>query len=238
MATAPVDAAADLPTGWRLLPCGERAVLLELPDPTTRRRVDSLLRRRPLAGALEHVPAACTVLVTVNDPRELRPVVGRLRRLALEVAALADGPSSGSGRDSDDSEAGGPELEVPVVYDGEDLDDVARHLGCSTREVVARHTGQVWRVEFAGFAPGFGYLVGEAGDLEVPRRGSPRTRVPTGAVALAGPWTGVYPRPSPGGWQLIGRTALPMWDAERDPPALLVPGRAVRFVTAPAEVSR
>jgi len=117
-----------------------------------------------------------------------------------------------------------------VRYDGPDLDDVATHLGITRSEVVARHTGQVWTVEFAGFAPGFAYLTGSEGDLEVPRRHSPRTRIPAGSVGLAGPYSGVYPRPSPGGWQLIGRTDVTLWDAERDPPALLTPGRRVRFV--------
>lgn len=203
----------------RLLPCGDRAVLVELADAAARRAFDAALRATPLPGVLEHVPAARTVLVTVASPSNLPDVVARLRR----VRPVADLPDPDTGHTD-------PLLEIPVRYDGADLDEVARHLGCSAREVVARHTGQAWRVEFAGFAPGFGYLLGDEGGLEVPRRETPRTRIPPGAVGLAGPWSGVYPRASPGGWQILGRTDLPMWDDAREPPALLTPGRVVHFV--------
>ena len=116
-------------------------------------------------------------------------------------------------------------------YDGPDLSDVARHTGLSEEEVVEAHTGTPWRVAFGGFAPGFGYLAGGDERLRVPRRDSARTAVPAGAVALADRFSGVYPRESPGGWQLIGTTDLPMWDLDRDPPALLRPGVPVRFVS-------
>ena len=117
-----------------------------------------------------------------------------------------------------------------MVYDGEDLGDVARLTGLTTREVVGAHTGQTWTVAFAGFAPGFGYLAGADARLTVPRLSVPRTSVPAGAVALAGEFGGVYPRASPGGWQLIGRTDHEMWCPDRDPPAVLTPGVRVRFV--------
>jgi KipI family sensor histidine kinase inhibitor len=126
--------------------------------------------------------------------------------------------------------AGGEPVEVPVTYDGEDLADVATALGCDVAEVVRRHTAEQWTVAFCGFAPGFGYLSGASGAWDVPRRPSPRTRVPAGSVALAGEFSGVYPRESPGGWQLIGRTELAVFDLQRDPPALLLPGTPVRFV--------
>ncbi|GAB3580531.1 hypothetical protein GCM10027579_07350 [Calidifontibacter terrae] len=116
-----------------------------------------------------------------------------------------------------------------MVYDGADLDEVATLLGITSQEVIARHTGQVWTVEFAGFAPGFGYLIGSEGNLVVPRRATPRTRIPAGAVGLADQFSGVYPKASPGGWQLLGRTDLAMWDVERDEPALLTPGRRIHF---------
>lgn len=164
---------------------------------------------------LEHVPAAATVLVTVASAADLASVVAGLRALELDDAA----------GEEDDQEP----LVIEVRYDGPDLDGVARHLGISAQEVVTRHTEQVWAVEFSGFAPGFGYLIGAAGGLEVPRRESPRTRIPAGSVGLAGPYSGVYPRPSPGGWQLIGQTDVVLWDVERDPPALLTPGRRVLF---------
>ncbi|HOF63500.1 MAG TPA: carboxyltransferase domain-containing protein, partial [Dermatophilaceae bacterium] len=126
------------------------------------------------------------------------------------------------------SEAG--HVEISVRYDGPDLLDVARHTGLSPREVVAAHTGMPWRVGFGGFAPGFAYLVGGDPRLTVPRRSSPRTSVPAGAVALAGDFSGIYPRESPGGWQLIGTTDVVLWDAERTPPALFTPGMVVTFV--------
>jgi KipI family sensor histidine kinase inhibitor len=118
---------------------------------------------------------------------------------------------------------------IDVVYDGADLDEVARLTGLSPDEVVAAHTAAPMRVGFGGFAPGFGYLVGGDERLHVPRRAEPRTRVPVGSVGLAGEFSGVYPRESPGGWQLIGHTDAVLWDVERDPPALLTPGLWVQF---------
>ena len=118
---------------------------------------------------------------------------------------------------------------IDVVYDGADLTEVAGLTGMAAGEVIAAHTGTPWRVGFGGFAPGFAYLVGGDPRLHVPRRAEPRTRVPAGSVALAGEFSGVYPRESPGGWQLIGRTDAVLWDVERPQPALLTPGMWVRF---------
>lgn len=202
----------------RLLPCGDRAILVELPDASARRRLDEILSRTAIPGIVEHVPAARTVLVTVTGPAALVEVSRALRCLDLSAEVVAAA--------SDDQV-----VEIPVRYDGPDLGSVATHLGVSTDEVVARHTEQVWRVEFAGFTPGFGYLLGDRGGLTVPRLTVPRTRVPAGAVALADEWSGVYPRASSGGWQLIGTTDLAMWDAHRQSPALLTPGRLVRFTS-------
>lgn len=197
----------------KLLPCGDRAILIELADADTRRRLDSTLRRTPIAGVLEHVPAATTVLVRAERKD--------LARIARELSALTllEADTDGSLDD----------LVIPVVYDGIDLGDVAALLGISSDEVIARHTDQTWTVEFAGFAPGFGYLIGSDGNLVVPRRAIPRTRIPAGSVGLADQFSGVYPTASPGGWQILGHTDLAMWDADRDEPALLTPGRRVRF---------
>jgi len=204
----------------RLLPCGDLAILVELDDAAHRRRFDSALRRASLRGVVEHVPAARTVLVRVATTSALPGVAARLRAVELP--------------DDDDSRADSEEpLRLEVRYDGPDLVDVAGHLGIEPEEVVTRHTGQLWTVEFSGFAPGFGYLVGDVGGLDISRRDSPRTRIPSGSVGLAGPYTGVYPRPSPGGWQLIGTTEEVMWDATREPPALLAPGRRVAFAAVP-----
>lgn len=197
----------------RILRYGERALLVELADGTERRGFHAALEAARLSGILELVPAARTVLVSLAPDADPASV-------AAELAAV---------RGTDDLPPDAEEpLAVPVRYDGADLDEVARLLDLTPSEVVEWHTGQVWHVEFTGFAPGFGYLRGET-ERTVPRRDTPRTRIPAGAVALAGIHTGIYPRASPGGWQLIGRTDLAVWDAARNPPALLTPGRPVRF---------
>jgi biotin-dependent carboxylase-like uncharacterized protein len=126
----------------------------------------------------------------------------------------------------------GEVVEVPVHYDGDDLEEVAALTGLTPAEVVAAHTGRPWQVGFVGFAPGFAYLVDGDPRLRVPRRSSPRPRVPAGAVGLADEYSGVYPRSSPGGWQLLGHTDVALWDLDRDPPALLRPGLRVRFTDA------
>jgi KipI family sensor histidine kinase inhibitor len=128
--------------------------------------------------------------------------------------------------------ADGPLVEVPVSYDGEDLDDVASLAGISREEVARRHLAGEYVAAFCGFAPGFAYLDGLDPALRVARRDSPRTRVPAGSVAIADRFAAVYPRESPGGWQLLGRTSLSLWDVAADPPARLVPGTRVRFVEA------
>ena len=167
------------------------------------------------------VPAATTVLVVVDEGRGVVRLVGALG--GLRVA-----PGTGT------RSAEAPVVEVPVHYDGPDLGEVAERTGLAVPEVVAAHTGTPWQVAFVGFAPGFGYLVGGDERLRVPRRADPRTAVPAGAVALAGEFSAIYPRSSPGGWQLVGRTDLPVWEVDRDPPALLQPGTVVRFVDAAA----
>lgn len=188
----------------RILPCGDRAVLLDCADADEARRWHAALREH---GA---TLGATTVLLR-GRPVDLRSLVG-----ATEPADL--------------SAVAGREVEVPVVYDGPDLDAVARHCGLEPDEVVRRHVASRWTVAFAGFAPGFAYLSGGDPRLEVPRLERPRPRVEAGSVGLAGRFSGVYPRPSPGGWRLIGRTDAPLWDLDRDDPALLHPGDLVRFV--------
>jgi KipI family sensor histidine kinase inhibitor len=217
-------------------PYGDRALLVEVGESQRVVAYLDALRARVGAGALggveDLVPAAETVLVVV------RPELARSGDLAGLAAALAEVEPVGTDTDTHtdaDARAGTDAdaddvLTLPVRYDGPDLSDVARHTGLSEEEVVVAHTSQTWRVAFGGFAPGFGYLVGEDRRLRVPRRDSARTVVPAGAVGLAGEYSGVYPRESPGGWQIIGSTTEAMWDLERDPPALLRPGARVRFV--------
>ena len=199
----------------RILTASDRALLVEVADVDEAIRGNLAWARIP--GVVELVPAARTVLVRF-DPAFVSAahLAEMLRSWPVPDGAIAS-------RD---------EVEISVRYDGEDLAEVAGLLGVSAEEVVRRHLAAEWRVAFAGFAPGFGYIAGSDPLLDVPRRATPRTRVPAGAVGLAGRFTGVYPRESPGGWQLIGRTEAVLWDVDREPPALLVPGTRVRFVRA------
>jgi KipI family sensor histidine kinase inhibitor len=199
----------------RVLPSGSDALLVELDDlDQVLGLYAALLEERP-AGVIDIVPAARTVLL-VTDPAATD--LAEVERAVLRT------------RPRPDRRAAGEPVEIPVTYDGEDLDEVGSLLGCDADEVVRRHVREAWTVAFCGFAPGFGYLAGASGSWDVARRSSPRTTVPPGSVALAGEFSGVYPRASPGGWQLIGRTELAVFDLQRDPPALLRPGTPVRFV--------
>jgi KipI family sensor histidine kinase inhibitor len=200
----------------RLLRCGADSVLVELGS-----LGEVAAARAVLAGLAGHhglvelVPAARTVLATFSGgvPRGLEE--------ALRAADLSAVPAPA-----------GETVVLPTVYDGPDLELAASTAGLSRDEVVALHTGAEYTVAFTGFAPGFGYLTGLPEPLRQARLASPRTRVPAGAVGVAGEFTGVYPRPSPGGWRLLGRLAggaPPLFDPEREPPALLAPGHRVRF---------
>jgi len=196
----------------RILTASDHALLVEAADLDEAMRLN--LAWRGVHGVVERIPGARTVLVRF-DPLVVSAVDLADALAATEVDA-AHLPATG-------------EVTVPVRYDGEDLDEAASLLGVSGDELVNRHLAADWKVAFSGFAPGFGYVVSTDPLFDVPRRASPRTRVPAGSVALAGQFTGVYPRESPGGWQLIGRTDAQMWDIDRDPPALLSPGTTVRF---------
>lgn len=199
----------------RVLPSGSTALLLELDNLEQVLGLYDALSKEPPHGVVDIVPAARTVLL-VADVR-----VTSLS--ALEVAVRRTAPSDGSRRP-------GKLIEVAVHYDGEDIAIAADLLDCDVPELVRRHTTDEWTVAFCGFAPGFGYLTSQAWPFDVPRRASPRTRVPPGSLALAGEFSGVYPRASPGGWQLIGRVEVEVFDPRRDPAALLQPGMRVRFV--------
>jgi KipI family sensor histidine kinase inhibitor len=194
----------------KLLPCGDRAVLLDCASLDEAQGWFAALH-----DDIDAVLGARTVLLR-GEPSDLRALVDRSEPQDITAASDVE------------------EIEIPVTYDGDDLADVASHTGLSEDEIVAAHTGTPWTVAFGGFAPGFAYLVGGDERLVVPRRDSPRTSVPAGSVGLAGEFSGVYPRSSPGGWQLIGHTDAVMFDVDRDPPALLAPGSRVRFVEAPS----
>lgn len=207
----------------RVLPYGRDALLVDLASleevDAVHRALRGDLEAGSLPGVVEVVPAARTVLVAARDASALDAVRARLDTVDLAAGSLAAG--------SDDEV-----VELPVHYDGEDLELVAADAGIDPAEVVARHTGASYTVAFGGFAPGFAYLAGLPEELQQPRLDSPRPRIPTGAVGVAGEFSGVYPRASPGGWRLIGRLtadAPVLFDPDRDPPALLVAGTRVRF---------
>ncbi|MGK3955263.1 5-oxoprolinase/urea amidolyase family protein [Arthrobacter sp. R4] len=194
-------------------PVGTTAVLAELSGLHDVLALQALLLEEPLPGQVDVLAAAETVMVKADSPAAARRMGSLLLGMDLTVQSHAEGKL----------------VQIDTVYDGEDLAEVARLTGISAHGVIAAHTGQIWTVAFGGFAPGFGYMVGENQVLEVPRRSSPRTAVPAGSVALAGNYSAVYPRKSPGGWQLIGRTAAHMWDLSREQPALAAPGDRVQF---------
>jgi KipI family sensor histidine kinase inhibitor len=199
----------------RALPVGDRALLVEVASGEEAQALHAELLRRRAEGLLtvrEIVPAARTVLLDGLDDRV---------RLASELTA-SEVPAAPRREQT--------VVDIPVRYDGPDLADIAAHWGVGEQEVARIHAATEFSVAFCGFAPGFGYLTGLPPRYDVPRRATPRTAVPAGSVALAGPYTGVYPRSSPGGWQLIGRTDAVLWDHARVPAALLSPGTRVRFV--------
>lgn len=203
----------------RILPCGEGAVLAELDTLEAVIGLHATLAGHPPIGVRELVPAARTLLVRFDPATTSAPA------LAQELAATPPERVEISG---------GEEVHLSVTYDGEDLPEVARQAGLTQAEVVALHTSATYTVAFCGFAPGFGYCTGLDRRLHLPRLSTPRTHVPAGAVGIAGEFTAVYPRASPGGWLLLGHTDRVLWDLHRDPPALMRPGTRVRFVRAEA----
>lgn len=209
----------DLPTdlvGNTVLDYGDQALMVQCGSTADVMAWVVAVRAAALPGVVDIVPAARTVLVRLNGPRYQGVVRQRLRR--MRVTADAAPPADRS-----------PDVVIDVVYDGPDLDEVAGHTGLSTAAVIDAHTSTLWRVGFSGLAPGFAYLVDGDPRLRAPRRSEPRTSVPAGSVALAGEFSAICPRRSPGDWQLIGRTDTILWDIERPGPALLTQGMWVQF---------
>ena len=192
----------------RTRPVGQHAVLAEVGTAEEAAALAGWLRAEGLP-ADDVVPAARSVLLDGVDPARARAV----------LATWPGGTAGGTSRT----------VEVPVVYDGPDLDAVAAAWGVAPAEVVRRHTALRFTSAFCGFAPGFAYLAGLPPEWRLPRLPDPRPRVPAGSVAIAGEWCGVYPTASPGGWLLLGRTEATLWDPSADEPALLAPGTQVRF---------
>ena len=195
---------------------GDRALLLECESTDEVLALTAALNEAQISGVLDIVPASRTVLLELAGPRDQAPTRQLLARLPVDAATAAN----------DD---GHIDVVIDVVYDGADLAGVADLTGLDVPGVIEAHTETPWRCGFGGFAPGFAYLVGGDPRLAVPRRSEPRTKVPAGSVGLAGEFSGVYPRPSPGGWQLIGHTDAVLWDVDRPQPALLMPGMRVQF---------
>ncbi len=198
----------------KVLRAGAAALLVEVADLRSVLALAAALRAEPIEGVLEAVPAARTVLLLCDpDLAPLDAVAESVRRV----------------RPSDHRPWLDEVVEIPVSYEGPDIEEVLNLTGMNRRELLDWHSGAVWHVAFSGFAPGFGYLVTDE-PRAIPRKDTPRTAVPAGSVGLAGEFSGIYPRASPGGWQLIGRTELTLLDVAADPPALLRPGIEVRFV--------
>lgn len=196
-----------------LRPYADRGLLVDLPSRGQRR---ALLQALDGRAELEVVAGEQSVLVLAAPGRRAQ-VADELRALDLSAPVTADSTR---------------EHTIPVSYDGEDLAVVAQVWGCSPEAVATRHISITWSVEFLGFTPGFGYLVTEVDLPQMPRRDSPRTRIPAGSVALAARYCGIYPQATPGGWQLIGRTGITLFDPVVTDPALLHPGDTVRFALA------
>lgn len=223
----------------RFAPMGEHAVLVGPLEPDAVLRFFSALDAAPLPGQIDLVPGAESLLVVFAPSAPANSAAVRdvdLRwRASAATGVAAQRPDGGNvniaGRGTGDQREGSSDepVNIDVVYDGPDLGDVAQLVGLSTEAVMAAHTAATWRVAFCGFAPGFAYLDGGDTGLAVPRRDEPRAEVASGAVGLAGSYSGVYPRPSPGGWRIIGRTDAELWDLAREPSALLRPGMTVQF---------
>ncbi|WP_433694157.1 5-oxoprolinase subunit PxpB [Herbaspirillum seropedicae] len=206
----------------QLHPLGDRALLCSLPAPATLPQQQRIWALAELAGQWEEVSE---VVPGMNNLTLIttRPVVD-LDVLAHRIETTWPKLSG--------ERSVGRTVEIPVVYGGSagpDLDNVARHTGLSTEEVIARHSNAEYVVYFLGFLPGFAYMGGLDASLATPRHTTPRVSIPAGSVGIGGEQTGVYPMASPGGWQLIGRTTLQLFDPSQEPPTLLRPGDRVRF---------
>ncbi|HEX2779923.1 MAG TPA: 5-oxoprolinase subunit PxpB [Gemmatimonadaceae bacterium] len=215
----------------RIAPFGDRALVVTLgdriDDATFQRVQGALARLGGASGEITDVVAGFASITVHYEPLRVAMVGAELPHVALArtVASLLDGVDAVSA-------APGRLVEIPVCYEGElapDLEEVARHTGMSSRDVVRLHSAAEYVVHMIGFVPGFPYLGGLDARLATPRRAEPRTRVPAGSVGIGGAQTGVYPIASPGGWQLIGRTPLRLFDARRESPSLLHVGDRVRF---------
>jgi KipI family sensor histidine kinase inhibitor len=221
------------PSAIRFLPCGDTALTIQFGE-----TIDAQLNAQVLAfaekfeaarvrGVVELVPTFRSLTIHF-DPRVVTTAALQHQAEALLSTPLPDRVESRT-------------FSVPVCYDaffGVDLDDVSALTGLCVADVIARHSAPIYRVYSIGFLPGFAYLGDLGGELVLPRRPTPRLKVPAGSVAMAMAMTGVYPLESPGGWHILGRTPVPMFDRRQDPPSLLRPGDKVKFTPVSAESYR
>ena len=215
------------PSAFVVRAVGDRACIVDLPDLDSVLGLAAILRERRFPGVIDIVPAARTVLVTCANRASARRIAEEIGALPAGIAGFARTMLGETARVA----------VIDVIYDGADLEFVGERTGLGAAGVIAAHTGARWTAAFGGFAPGFVYLTGGGAALEVPRRDTPRERVEAGSVGLAGLFSAVYPGASPGGWQLIGRTSARLWDAGRDPAALLAPGDSVTFRAVREQIS-
>jgi KipI family sensor histidine kinase inhibitor len=199
----------------RVLPYGTEAVLVELETLDEVLGLTADLDANPIGAVIDVVPGARTVMVQFDS------AVSNVNRVCDELLQRDVVPRS--------LPLGG-QVNLSVIYDGEDLAHVAAVTGIEEANIIARHQRPTYTVALIGMAPGFYFLSGGDSSLHVPRRTSPRKSVPRGALGLAGEFTGIYPRKGPGGWQIIGRTSTELWDSTRHPAALLAPGTQVRLI--------
>ena len=216
------DLSRDPVVADAVLDYGDQALMLQCDSTADVLAWTDALRAAALPGVVDIVPASRTVLVKLAGPRYQGVTHQRLRRLPVSSDVVA----------VDHQGQPATDVLIDVIYDGQDLAEVASHTGLTTTQVINAHTATRWRVGFSGFAPGFAYLIGGDPRLRVPRKSEPRTSVPAGSVALAGEFSAIYPRQSPGGWQIIGHTDAVLWDIDRPNPALLTQGRWVQFRAA------
>ncbi|MGW5386610.1 5-oxoprolinase subunit B family protein [Nocardia sp. NPDC003963] len=207
---------------------GDRAFLLTAADPDRVGQLVAALSGRTVSGLVDILPAAETVLITLDSVHSAPRARRELEQIVAGVDAAEGDVSRGTFTTATEP------VRIPVRYDGPDLDTVAEMLEIRPDQVVSAHTAAIWHCAFVGFAPGFGYLTATGWQSSIARRDTARTRIPAGSVGLAGAYSAVYPRETPGGWQLIGTTDLTMWDTGRDPPALVHAGARVRFVDVDA----
>lgn len=211
----------DLTKTDRILDYGDCALLLQFGRTAEVLAWASALSAAALPGVVDIVPASHTVLVKLAAPGYQADIRRRLAKLTVDSGDIETTPPDTA-----------IDVTIDVVYDGPDLAEVAERTGLTVPQVINAHTATPWRVGFGGSTPGFAYLIGGDPRLQVPRRVELRDAVPAGSVALAGQFSGIYPRQWPGGWQLIGRTDAVLWDLERPGAALLTPGLTVQFRAA------